>query len=1072
MKPIKLIISAFGPYADTMPEIDFSQFEEKGLFLISGDTGAGKTTVFDAVCFALYGSASGSYRDTKNLRSEFADEKTESFVDFYFSHQGKNYHIRRNPAYERVKKRGSGVITEKENAVLYEEGKPPVEGLTTVNAAVRDLLHVDEKQFKQIAMIAQGEFWDLLNAKTEQRTEILRTIFMTSGYKEIETRLKDRMDASFRVRKKTEDSIVQHFCEVKTDETDVSGEELMILQERARGAESAWNLGEMLETVDRVIRSDEERLVQTSDKLVAAEKELRLRRDALATAETNNGFVLRLRELRKEKEALDLKKEETERTSFILERQKAAARQVYPVYASWKEKAGKRVETEKKTGLAGDLFQEASQRAAQTAEMLERAEKNRPEAEALQKKADRIREDQPKYEKREQLRQELKKLEKEASDLENLEMNRAEAEKALKDRIERLSSTAAELKDSPAQQVACKMQGEKLEGLSRRIGILLTEDIGERNRKKTQLTKKQGIFISARDAYEEAADQRRKAEKTLEDCRAGILAEGLKEGEKCPVCGSLHHPEPAKMPEVSMTEEEFKRLKEEESIRQEEKEKALTAAETVRSVLNQMEDRLRADILSCLEDQILREETGRDQPQVPDGAAAQEDDLDSLIRRLGKAGDTVKEEIKKNKILLNSLEKACRTLAGTQKELEKAQGPDTGKLNVEREELAEKIRKNQADTAGAAAALKSLEDLVYEDWKSAEQERDKAERQAKELRDAIDSAEKAKVSADKEVTRITASLKTLEESLEGLRQEEKQQKEELEKTLRLQAFGSAEEMLGFAVSEEKIKATEEIIQAYRQAVSLNAAQLIRAETDAAGRELVDIEALRKRCEDQNALVTELRKRAGAVEYRIRSNREKKEGMASQQKTLEESRRQNDISQRLYNMVRGKTGSGRITLEQYVQAAGFDGIIMAANRRLLPMSDGQFELYRQEDSPGKKTNTFLDLEVLDNYTGRRRPVGSLSGGESFKASLSLALGLSDTISSNLGGIQMDALFVDEGFGTLDRRSIENAMEILTGLSGANKLVGIISHREELMENIPQQIKVQKTRSGSTFRFSTD
>ncbi len=159
------------------------------------------------------------------------------------------------------------------------------------------------------------------------------------------------------------------------------------------------------------------------------------------------------------------------------------------------------------------------------------------------------------------------------------------------------------------------------------------------------------------------------------------------------------------------------------------------------------------------------------------------------------------------------------------------------------------------------------------------------------------------------------------------------------------------------------------------------------------------------------------------------------------------------------------------LEQYIQAAGFDGILMAANKRLYPMSDGQYELYRQEDSLGKKSNTFLDLEVLDNYTGHRRPVGNLSGGESFKASLSLALGLSDTVSSNLGGVQMDALFVDEGFGTLDRKSIDNAMDILMNLSSANKLVGIISHREELMENIPQQIKVKKAKDGSHISVET-
>ncbi|MBR1698038.1 MAG: SMC family ATPase, partial [Anaerovibrio sp.] len=164
MKPIKLIISAFGPYAATMPEINFDQFEDKGLFLISGDTGAGKTTIFDAISFALYGTTSGSYRDTQNLRSEYARDDVESYVDFYFSHQGSNYHIKRNPSYQRKKLRGEGYATVKEQAVLYKDGEPLVEGLTRVNSAVRDLLKIDDKQFKQIAMIAQGEFWALLNA--------------------------------------------------------------------------------------------------------------------------------------------------------------------------------------------------------------------------------------------------------------------------------------------------------------------------------------------------------------------------------------------------------------------------------------------------------------------------------------------------------------------------------------------------------------------------------------------------------------------------------------------------------------------------------------------------------------------------------------------------------------------------------------------------------------------------------------------------------------------------------------------------------------------------------------------
>ncbi len=205
--------------------------------------------------------------------------------------------------------------------------------------------------------------------------------------------------------------------------------------------------------------------------------------------------------------------------------------------------------------------------------------------------------------------------------------------------------------------------------------------------------------------------------------------------------------------------------------------------------------------------------------------------------------------------------------------------------------------------------------------------------------------------------------------------------------------------------------------------------------------------------------------ASDIGHRLSNNKKAYDNISAKSAELENSRKAHNIYKRLYELVRGTTGNGKITLEQYIQAAGFDGIIAAANKRLLPMSDGQFELFRQEDSIGKKSSNFLELEVLDNYTGHRRPVGNLSGGESFKASLSLALGLSDTVSSKLGGIQMDALFIDEGFGTLDRKSIDSALDILINLSGANKLVGIISHREELMEAIPQQIKIKKLKDGS-------
>ena len=310
MRPIKLRISAFGPYAETMPEIDFTQFEERGLFLISGDTGAGKTTIFDAICFALYGTTSGSYRDTRNLRSEFADDKVESYVDFYFTHQGKNYHVWRSPGYERRKLRGTGTVTEKEKAVLYEEGKVPVEGLNNVNNAMVSLLNIDEKQFKQIAMIAQGEFWKLLNAKTEERTEILRSIFLTGAYKNIEFRLKDKMDESYKARMKAESSIVQYFGDVVTDENDETAEELRDLQKHAAEAGSIWNLPEMLGLIDEALETERKKLQEGTAMLGQEEKKLDQLKAELATAQVNNSAIDKADFLQKEKKEIEDRKPE------------------------------------------------------------------------------------------------------------------------------------------------------------------------------------------------------------------------------------------------------------------------------------------------------------------------------------------------------------------------------------------------------------------------------------------------------------------------------------------------------------------------------------------------------------------------------------------------------------------------------------------------------------------------------------------------------------------------------------------------------------------------------------------
>ncbi|SFC86601.1 AAA family ATPase [Butyrivibrio sp. YAB3001] len=1052
MKPIKLIISAFGPYAGKMPEIDFEKFEDKGLFLISGDTGAGKTTIFDAVCFALYGTTSGVFRDTKNLRSEYAKDSDDSFVDFYFSHQGKEYHVWRQPAYERRKQRGEGVITEKEKAILYTEGETPIEGITQVNNAVKELLHIDDKQFKQIAMIAQGEFWNLLNAKTEQRTEILRTIFMTNGYKSIEYKLKDRMDNSYKIKTKTEDSIIQYFCDVSAEADSSLSEELTNLQEKARRSSSAWNLEEILEIINRVVEDDVNNLDQLQNEINEVERKLEEYKKELATAETNNKFIRRLAQLQDEKEKLDSEKGNFKKLERLIERQRKATREVNPIYAALQSKKREILKNEEQLKKEKELFEKSTKDSKEAQAKVIEAQKHAPESEELKKQIDKITDEAPKYQQREKLRTELINLEKSEIGISEEENNINVCETELQKRIDELKNQISTLKDRPAELIKNESEFEKLSDLRTALETVLMQMVPEREEKIALLQKKQKAFQKAFEKYEEMSAKRMQAEKILDGCRAGILAKNLEEGQKCPVCGSTHHPELAMLPDESISEDEFKILQKEEERFREEKADKNTLAEKAKSSLEQFEEQMRVATLDCLENDLLSFD-------------CQAVSLDELVAMAQDARLQVKGKLDENSKTQIAIQKDCMKLEEDEKSLEIAQGKETDALKSRKESLLKEKEAVSSKKVECIALLKSLDNLSFENWKLAKEEKDRLSGEVKRIDGKIQEATEEKANTDQLVAKHQSAVKTLEFTLNQQQSDEESIAHNLDNIVKETEFRDIDEALEFVVPEKDISSNEKTIIDFNQSLNTNEVQLLQAQKDAEGKKMVDEEEIKSLCDSQSAVVETVRKRANNLENRIRNNTEKMENIRSRQDELEKARKENGICTRLYNLVKGTTGNGKITLEQYIQAAGFDGIIAAANRRLLPMSDGQYELFRQADSLGKKSNNFLDLEVLDNYTGHRRPVGNLSGGESFKASLSLALGLSDTVSSNLGGIQMDALFIDEGFGTLDRKSIDGAMDILINLSGANKLVGIISHREELMENIPQQIRVEKKKDGS-------
>ena len=1140
MKPVKLIVSAFGPYADTMPEIEFDRFEDKGLFLISGDTGAGKTTLFDAISFALYGTSSGTYRDTKNLRSEYAKDGTESFVDFYFTHQGEDYHIKRYPAYERKKQRGQGVVLEKEKAILYCGNNTPIEGIQQVNSAVKELLHIDDRQFKQIAMIAQGEFWSLLNAKTEQRTEILRTIFQTSGYKNIEYKLKDRLDRSYKERTGNEMSIIQYFCDVMADDKvventgdnadlvrdcnndenivmsdsvleqplvtgDNNGEnvvmfdslsgaalvtgdngneniteslekpllekplynELEELKKRALESNSAWNVDEMLDIIERIIASDKEKKSEVKSALSKAEKELEENKKKLALANTNNEFIDRLNKLEAIKEELDGKSEDMQSLEELNSRQKSATRVVYPVYKLWDSKLKDVSNTSRKIEEKQEELKAAKDNAAKAESALSKADSQNEYAQQLIKKADKLGEEEDNYQLKDRLTIELKELYKKQQKTEDKESELKEKKRRADAFVEELKEEIARLKQKPEEYAAAKAAKDKLKELDIKIDTLLGARLEERNDYCGQLSEKQQIFIDVRDKYDRAESNRKQAERVLENCRAGLLALKLKEGEKCPVCGSTHHPEPAGLYDKSVTEEKVKKLQKTEADWLNKKTEAYADVEKAKTALEQAEIRLKDDVRGCIKDCIqalqkhLQENTGNSQAESLDmtdvfcnKAESQDmtdvsgnkidsqdmadmdgnktESLDEQVAKLTCIAKVVKDRLVSITGVESSLKKECDRLKKAEDNMQKASGKNMEELENSISKLLEEKQSDSIKITEKEVSLKGIGKLSFDSWDEAKKAIDDISNEAKAILDAISKAEDDKKKADERLAGIKAALNTLKDSLAVGNSEREELKKQLDEAVRKEQFESVDEMLEYVITEERLSDNEVQIHEYKQKVLTNEARLKEADRDAKGRKWIDADSLKELCRQQDTEVRELRDRQNIINNRLDNNKDKHNNILKKKSLYEKARQENNVCKRLYDLVKGQTGNGKITLEQYIQAAGFDRIIMAANRRLLPMSDGQFELYRQEESLGKKSSTFLDLEVLDNYTGHRRPVGNLSGGESFKASLSLALGLSDTVSSNLGGIQMDALFIDEGFGTLDKKSIDNAMDILMNL----------------------------------------
>lgn len=879
MRPKKLVVCGWGPYK-AKEEVDFSVFEDRGIFLITGATGAGKTTVFDAITYALYGALSGQERDRERtgIRSDFADEDTPTYVELTMEHGGETYYIRRNPEYQRPKKRSGGFTKEKENAVLrYSDGRI-LEGVREVNDALKDLLVLDEQQFKRISMIAQGEFARLLMAKPSEKTEIFRDIFGTSVYDRFSQELKGRARTAFG-RVQEQKNKLQEDVRLLTDGL----------------AESCWSQ-ELKERLSEIVAGENWNYEQLSLCLRDMERE--------ADRESEKGLkIFEQADKNVERLASELAGAEEENRR-IEQFQKAKTRR--------EQLAAEAPLYQKK--------QEAYTQAVNAGRAAAVEEKMRQIDQQLGRAASDI----------ERLRKEQASLTEEAAGLQETVQN-AELLQQLLEQKKRHEETKREL-----QTIAGQIGGQE-----------------------NKLKEAQEKYLLQEQADRQARQELEEAEQKQRHNAIGLAAELLEEGKPCPVCGSLHHPAPASTKQQDFSQEKLQQLK--------------AAVEKSGDMLKKLYGEAQA-LKGRVED--LRIQEGRKQEILADLKAQLDADRTPLARRYLELSSD-----KAERLLRDDLDRA---------------GHLTGLLQEKENHIAHLSETHEQLTKDSHQARQEFEEALKQYGFAGPE----AYLQAK-----LDSGQQEK----------------LQQELEKFRSE----------------TAGCEEL--YAHLKESVKNTEPLDLTSQQ-------------------ESLD----RARTEKETAL---------------RSRRLWERQLAEVQKTgrltgeklelIERESREYGYVKDLENLASGNNAK-RLVFEQYVLAGYFEEILRAANLRFQKMTGGRYEMYRAAQVGDGRVKDNLEIQVLDNYTGKLRSVRTLSGGESFKASLSLALGMSDVIQAMSGGIRVDTLFVDEGFGALDEESLDQACDTLMGLVEKKHMIGIISHVPELRERIGQQLVIEKTGSGSRIK----
>lgn len=1019
MKPLQLTMNAFGPYAGTQV-LDFTELGERTFFLVHGPTGSGKTTILDAICFALYGDTSGAQRDGKQMRSDHADPFLPTEITFDFTVGQKQYRIKRNPEQQRPKKRGDGFTVMSNNATLWQrtgltdgaaEGHVLASGWVKVTEAVEKLLGFKSSQFRQVVMLPQGEFRRLLNADSRERQVILETLFKTELYRRIEEALK----ASAK--------------ELSDNFKKLSERKSWLLQEA-----KAENIEEL-----------EKRLELHMEQHNKASVELELSRknsqEALDRLNTGKQARERLEEKRQAAAALALLEAEVERVNFkrtLLSQARLAASL---------EDAEKSLQARQKDAL-------------NAAENLLAKRKTKADALAEKELADkRLAAETSREPEREAAGKELARLEELSGKVADLTKARAKAAQAgqfastaanqLKQVEAAITSIRASIDEKTAAHLDAISQGARAAELEAvyhnaeqvyQKKKILDNKRAELALLEKDLAKSAGALRRYQESYSRARDELAGLQETWNRGQAAILGAALQDGIPCPVCGSIAHPSPARSNARLPREEEIKAKQQDAAELEKHRDQAQLAFNAITNK--------KAAILGSIGDleQELGEKAGAaTQTLLATAAKAKKAWLEAAQAAANTS--VLNDEIEKLKL---RNEKAKEQLAVIQKA--------SGEANEDYKAALAVVVERESAIPAALCDPASLQ---------------KAQLEARRKRDLLltgfESARKAAEEAAQALARAESAAQEASDALQNAK--EKAGREELTFKERLEeaGFKTLAEYEAARLEKAAMLTLERQLRKFDGDMAAARDRLERSVQAAEGLAEPDLTALQqdvsKHEKERDALldlVSQFKTQVGQEKDWLEQLRQ----LSDHLKGLEA---RHEIIGRIAEVANGKNKYG-LTFQRFVLGALLDDVTVAATQRLKLMSRGRYHLQRTLDRARSNAAGGLELEVFDTYTGTSRSVATLSGGETFLASLSLALGLADVVQSYAGGIHLDTIFVDEGFGALDPESLDFALRALLDLQKGGRLVGIISHVPELKERIDARLEVLPVEKGSVACFS--